>query len=98
MKRLPISIPSDDLITISSLELAETDDYQANLEEMVVLMLYSAGLRRSELIQLREEDIDRQRLMLKIVGKGKKERFVPIKENYLLKLMNLSGLKIRLSM
>lgn len=93
MKRLPISIPSDDLITISSLELTETDDYQANLEEMVVLMLYSAGLRRSELIQLREEDIDRQRLMLKIVGKGKKERFVPIKRELLTKIDEFIGLK-----
>jgi len=93
MKRLPVSVPSNELMEHSPLEEADSDDYRANLEAMVVLMLYSAGLRRSELIQLREEDIDRQRMVLKVVGKGKKERFVPIKADLLKKIDDFIELK-----
>lgn len=42
----------------------------------IISLIYSAGLRRNELIQLKITDIDSQRKMLKIKGgKGKKDRF-----------------------
>jgi len=41
-------------------------------------ILYSAGIRVSELVGLKQEDVDWWGGMLKVYGKGKKERFVPI--------------------
>ena len=40
--------------------------------------LYSTGIRVSELVSLGEEDIDFFGGMIKVTGKGKKERIVPI--------------------
>lgn len=40
--------------------------------------LYSTGIRVSELVGLDEEDVDLHGEMIKVLGKGKKERLVPI--------------------
>ncbi|UCC12717.1 MAG: site-specific tyrosine recombinase XerD [candidate division WOR-3 bacterium] len=41
-------------------------------------LLYAAGLRISELLGLRLQDIDMERRFLSVVGKGNKQRIVPI--------------------
>ena len=41
-------------------------------------MIYSCGLRVSELCQLRAEDVDWPGQLVRVRGKGKKERLVPI--------------------
>jgi len=53
----------------------------ACLRDMAVLeTIYSCGLRISELCGLRAEDIDWSERLVRIRGKGKKERLVPIGE------------------
>jgi site-specific recombinase XerD len=43
------------------------------------MTLYSTGMRRSELVRLRVEDIDSQRMVIHIhQGKGRKDRDVPL--------------------
>ena len=50
--------------------------------KMAMVMIYSCGLRRSELINLHLTDIDSKRMALTIVNsKGKKDRVIPISEN-----------------
>lgn len=44
-------------------------------------LLYSSGLRVSEAVALNRKDFDRKNLLLKLKGKGQKERIVPITEN-----------------
>ena len=44
-------------------------------------LFYSSGLRVSELVDLNRPDFDPQSLLLKVRGKGKKERIVPITQN-----------------
>ncbi|MCR5812957.1 MAG: site-specific tyrosine recombinase XerD [Desulfovibrio sp.] len=51
-------------------------------------LLYAAGLRVSELCNLTLEDLDLQRGILHIVGKGSKTRFVPIHSLAQKKLLN----------
>jgi integrase/recombinase XerC len=49
------------------------------LRDVAVLeTIYSCGLRVSELCGLRVEDIDRSEQLVRVRGKGKKERLVPI--------------------
>ena len=43
-------------------------------------LLYAAGLRVSELLNLRPGDFDFQNLFLRVMGKGSKERLVPFHE------------------
>lgn len=46
-------------------------------DRAILELLYASGLRVSELTGLNVEDIDRQERMLKVVGKGNKERIIP---------------------
>lgn len=43
----------------------------------ILELMYASGLRASEVVQLALEDIDRSRMLIKVLGKGKKERYVP---------------------
>jgi integrase/recombinase XerD len=55
----------------------------------VISVIYSCGLRRSEAVNLRLEDIDSKRMMIKIIGaKGKKDRYVQLSQG-LLRLLRL---------
>jgi len=61
-----------------------------NLKHKAILSLtYSVGLRVSEVINLKIEDIDSKRMVINIIGaKGNKDRVVPLSE-YILKLLRL---------
>ena len=47
-------------------------------DEAMVEMLYGCGLRVSELIELTSRDLHLEEGMIRVLGKGSKERFVPI--------------------
>ena len=54
---------------------------EVSLRDTAVMeMIYSCGLRVSELCGLRVEDIDPGELLVRVRGKGKKERLVPVGE------------------
>ena len=65
---------------ISPEEVAQLIDAASNLQARAILMLlYSTGIRRSELVRLRVEDIDSKRMVIHIrQGKGGKDRDVPL--------------------
>jgi integrase/recombinase XerC len=56
---------------------ADTGDPVAIRDLAIVEMLYASGIRVSELVGLRAGDIDRDRLTVRVLGKGSKERVVP---------------------
>ena len=57
-------------------------DTPLGLRDRVIMELfYSSAMRLSELAQLNEVDIDYDRLCIKLKGKGRKERVVPITPN-----------------
>ena len=76
-KRLPIILSPD--------EVARLIDSARTLFHRTMLMtLYSAGLRRSELCRLKVADIDSQRMMLRVErGKGGVDREVPLSQKLL---------------
>jgi len=65
---------------LSPEEVARLIDAASNLQARAILMLlYSTGVRRSELVRLRVEDIDSERMIVHIrQGKGGKDRDVPL--------------------
>ena len=73
-KRLPSSIPEAHL---SNLFNKDHEDIELLKEILIVEILYTCGLRRSELINLQINDLDLHQGRLKVLGKGGKERFVP---------------------
>ena len=56
----------------------EVDEFEFLRDTAVLETLYSCGLRISELCGLRLEDVDQARSMVRIRGKGRKERLVRI--------------------
>ena len=54
------------------------DLYEKRLSRLIVSLLYSTGLRRSELMSLKLEDIDFGRNVAKVHGKGNKMREIPL--------------------
>jgi len=67
-------------IVLSPDEVTRMIDATPNLRHRTILMtLYSTGMRRSELCHLRPEDIDKERMVVRIrQGKGGKDREVPL--------------------
>ena len=53
---------------------------------LIVELLYATGMRRNELIELKNSDIDFGNENIKVLGKGNKERILPINQNLLLKI------------
>ncbi len=56
--------------------------------EMIVSVLYYTAIRRSELVNIRKSDIDINRKILRVTGKGDKEREIPL-FNSLLEIISL---------
>ncbi|MGQ9844320.1 MAG: site-specific tyrosine recombinase XerD [Spirochaetota bacterium] len=57
--------------------IREDDLYQMR-DKAIFELLYSAGLRISEAVELKVIDVDLKNKFLKVLGKGNKERIVPI--------------------
>lgn len=56
------------------------DDIEGMTDRMVLLTLYSAGIRRAELVGLDWSDIDLSQRQMKVTGKRNKQRIIPFGE------------------
>ncbi|MDP4863862.1 MAG: tyrosine recombinase XerC, partial [Candidatus Nanopelagicaceae bacterium] len=67
-------------LAIKALEVrAQEEESASSLRDLALVeVLYGSGIRISELVGLDLGDIDRQRSTIKVMGKGSKERIVPI--------------------
>ena len=67
-------------------KLLNSPDVSNNIEnrdKAMIEMLYATGMRISELVNLKITDIDMKRCVVKVFGKGSKERLVPFGETAL---------------
>jgi integrase/recombinase XerC len=81
-KDLPVYVRPEELNAMIddeiSLNHAENDfDEVAARNTLIITMFYSTGIRCSELLTLRDADVDTSRRELKVLGKRNKERIVP---------------------
>ena len=53
------------------------DDYKDVRARTIIIILYEAGLRRSELIGLNDSDVNLDAMQLKVTGKRNKQRIIP---------------------
>ena len=58
----------------------DPDDFVELRNRLIVLMLYTTGLRRAEIISLQDKDINTAKGELKVLGKRNKERIIPFGE------------------
>lgn len=77
-KRLPVFLDETQMKDWEKDTAEEKEDYNGLLKRLVVEILYQTGIRRSELAGLKEHAVDLNQLQMKLLGKGKKERIVPL--------------------
>ncbi|MDR1591286.1 MAG: tyrosine recombinase XerC [Prevotellaceae bacterium] len=56
-------------------------EFEAVRNDLIIEMLYQTGMRRAELIALDDMDVDAERGVVRVFGKRKKMRYVPIGQN-----------------
>jgi integrase/recombinase XerC len=85
-RRLPSFIEQNDLDTLMKNDFFPAT-FQGKTDFLIFEILYQTGIRRSELINLKETDIDQYSATIKVLGKGNKERIIPV-NNQLIKLIS----------
>ncbi len=74
-KRLPKFLTEEEINKLLDISLNTLYDYR---NKAMLELLYATGLRISELLNLELKDIDLKNAFVRVMGKGKKERIVPI--------------------
>lgn len=88
-KRLPVCISFEEVEAL--LEQPDLEKAEGQRDRAMLEVMYSSGLRTSELLNLKIRDISFDRGMINVIGKGNKERNVPIGDyalEYLIKYIN----------
>ncbi len=76
-KRLPSFVEQKDTELLFT-HVEFPDSWEGGLEKMILQLLYASGMRLSELIGLKQSQVNLQKAQLKILGKGNKERLIPL--------------------
>ncbi len=75
IKKLPKVLSEEEVDKLLDINLKTSFDYR---NKAMLELMYSSGLRVSELINLKVNDIDLNNASVRIFGKGSKERIVPL--------------------
>lgn len=84
-RKKEVVVPFTELEISTLLDTEEyfTKDFDGVRDRLMIDLLYQTGIRRAELINLKESDVDPIQFSIKVLGKRNKERLVPISK-YLL--------------
>ncbi len=76
-RKLPAYVEQEDMKKLFS-EGDFTSSWEGIVALAIITIFYQTGIRLSELIHLKESDIDKSSSIIKVLGKGNKERIIPI--------------------
>ena len=74
-KQLPKFISEEDINKVS---FPDGNDFPSRRDELLFELLYQTGMRQAELRGLKDGDIDKMGMVLKVRGKRNKERIIPL--------------------
>ena len=69
---------SEEMLYVATSPEQTKENYEARLRRLIVLTLYTTGIRRAELVGMKKNSVDFGRKVLRIVGKGDKMREIPL--------------------
>lgn len=96
-RRLPLFLDTDQVVKL--IESPDVSEVYGLRDRAILETLYSSGIRVSELVGLNRDNVDFIGGVLKVYGKGKKERLAPIGDRALrairhyLEKLNISNIK-----
>ena len=77
--KLPSFVRHSDMLKVLSSD-SFTDDFEGHRNRFLIELLYLTGMRREELVMLKNSDVDLYSNLLHVHGKGNKDRLIPISE------------------
>jgi integrase/recombinase XerC len=86
-KPLPVFVPETQMLQLMD-EVNWDGDFKQARNQLILELLYGCGLRRTELCQIQYNQIDYTQQLIRIIGKGKKERYVPFGNKVLQAMKN----------
>lgn len=88
-KRLPKDIAEHKLVDVKDkLEINKADEsFESHRDYAMFMTFYQCGIRRSELIEMQWDHIDFHKKEISVLGKGKKQRLVPLSKQ-MIQLLN----------
>ena len=91
-RRLPVFVPESRMSGIVSECECDSEDFVRERNSLIILLLYTCGLRLAELVGIDRDDFSADFSSLRIRGKGDKERIVPMLEFVREKILHYIGL------
>lgn len=80
-KRLPVVLDEDEVARLLRAPVpAGRTDFQRLRDRAILEVLYASGIRRAEVASLNLHDVDLKRRIMRVIGKGNKQRTVLINE------------------
>ncbi len=76
-KKLLRVVPEDSMLELLSEDYSQ-DDSWAYAQRLILDLFYQTGIRLSELINLKQEDFRKEGAYIRVLGKGNKQREIPI--------------------
>ena len=76
-KRLPQFVEKKDMDTLFD-HVEFPDDWNGLTQRVIINLFYNTGMRQAELISLKESQVDGANSVIKVLGKGSKERIIPV--------------------
>ncbi len=92
-KSIPSFVRESELDTLLD-DVQFSEDFSGVRDKLVLELLYGTGMRLSEMINLKEQDIDAYKRVLMVLGKRNKQRVIPINEQLLLLIQQYKEFKI----
>ena len=86
-KRLPIFIEEDQIKSLLN-EVQFESGFIGQRNKLIIELFYVTGIRLSELINIKISDVDFSNQSIKVLGKRKKERIIPLSSNMINSLDN----------
>ena len=78
---------------INKVSFGEDTDFSTSRDRLLFEMLYQTGMRQAELRGLKDGDVDKMGMLLKIHGKRNKDRFVPLSREMIQLIVQYQALR-----
>ena len=78
---------------INKVSFGEEEDFSTYRDRLLFELLYQTGMRQAELRGLKDGDVDKSGMQLKIHGKRNKDRFVPLSSEMIKLIMQYQTLR-----
>ncbi|WP_293296276.1 tyrosine-type recombinase/integrase [Allomuricauda sp.] len=76
-KKIEVPFSEKEMESVLS-EIPFEDDFEGERDKLIIELLYATGMRRTELVNLKIQDLDLAGHQLKVLGKRNKERIIPL--------------------